>query len=346
MPGDVRRETLHARDLDRAGQPITEETCSVKLHSPKATRTSTAPGITAQGKANGHRTGSPTWRVECNLRQQLSAVLTVYTDVLKVHCGVSTEVQCTAALCACVVHVSRARAVLRFALLRYASRTAVGIHSFIHSFIHFISFHFISFHFISFHFISFHFISFHFISFHFISFHFISFHFISFHFISFHFISFHFISFHFISFHFISFHFISFHFISFHFISFHFISFHFISFHFISFHFISFIRHVALSTNTVRGEGESATRVTQHARASLSQTNVCRASVRHAAWLPSVGRAFVLQLATRVHYELARFGHCCRFSEALCYGCGYLPLWYRRCNKSSAQPKGSVKFFR
>ena len=55
--------------------------------------------------------------------------------------------------------------------------------SFIHSFIHFISFRFISFHFI--HFISF----FHFIPFH--SFHFISF--ISFHFI--HFISFHFISF-------------------------------------------------------------------------------------------------------------------------------------------------------
>ena len=115
----------------------------------------------------------------------------------------------------CVVYVPRARAVLRSALLCFASRTTLGIH--------FISFHFISFHFISFHFISFHFISFHFISFHFISFHFISFHFISFHFISFHFISFHFISFHFISFHFISFHFISFHFISFHFISFHFI---------------------------------------------------------------------------------------------------------------------------
>ena len=84
------------------------------------------------------------------------------------------------------------------------------VNSFIHSFIHFISFHFSSSHLISVHLISFHFISSHLISFHFISSHRISFHFISSHRISFHFISSHFISFHLIAFHSISFHFISF----------------------------------------------------------------------------------------------------------------------------------------
>ena len=39
----------------------------------------------------------------------------------------------TVVLCLCVVHVSRTRAVLRFALLRFASRTALGVPSFIHS---------------------------------------------------------------------------------------------------------------------------------------------------------------------------------------------------------------------
>ena len=43
-----------------------------------------------------------------------------------VHSVVPTAVLCTDMLCACVVHVSRARAVLRFALLRFASRTALG----------------------------------------------------------------------------------------------------------------------------------------------------------------------------------------------------------------------------
>ena len=58
-----------------------------------------------------------------------SAVNTVPTS-----CSVRTVVLRTVVLCLCVVHVSRARAVLRFALLHFASRTALGIHSFIHSF--------------------------------------------------------------------------------------------------------------------------------------------------------------------------------------------------------------------
>ena len=53
-----------------------------------------------------------------------------------VHSVVRTAVLCTDMLFENVVHVSRARAVLRFALLRFASRTALGIHSFIQIFIH------------------------------------------------------------------------------------------------------------------------------------------------------------------------------------------------------------------
>ena len=49
-----------------------------------------------------------------------------------VHSVVRTVVLCTDMLCVYVVHVSRARAVIRFALLRFTSRTALGIHSFIH----------------------------------------------------------------------------------------------------------------------------------------------------------------------------------------------------------------------
>ena len=92
-----------------------------------------------------------------NPREETARLCTTHSAVNTVPTSCSLR---TVVLCLCVVHVSRARAVLRFALLRFASRTALGIH--------FISFHFISFHFISFHFISFHFISFHFISFHFI----------------------------------------------------------------------------------------------------------------------------------------------------------------------------------
>ena len=58
-----------------------------------------------------------------------SAVNTVPTS-----CSVRTVVLRTVVLCLCVVQVSRARAVLRFALLRFASRTALGIHSFMSSF--------------------------------------------------------------------------------------------------------------------------------------------------------------------------------------------------------------------
>ena len=74
-----------------------------------------APG---KGKVVGGR-----WRREetARLCTTHSAVNTVPTS-----CSVRTVVLHTVVLCLCVVHVSRARAVLRFALLRFASRTALG----------------------------------------------------------------------------------------------------------------------------------------------------------------------------------------------------------------------------
>ena len=45
-----------------------------------------------------------------------------------VHSVVRTALLCTDMLSVYVVHVSRSRAVLRFALLRFASRTALGTH--------------------------------------------------------------------------------------------------------------------------------------------------------------------------------------------------------------------------
>ena len=56
---------------------------------------------------------------------------TVHTTWCRAHSAhlaqnVPSVVLCTDMLCACVVHVSRARAVLGFALLRFASRTALG----------------------------------------------------------------------------------------------------------------------------------------------------------------------------------------------------------------------------
>ena len=107
--------------------------------------------------------------------------------------------------CLCVVHVSRACAVLRFALLRFASRAALGIH--------FTSLHFTSLHFTSLHFTSLHFTSLHFTSLHFTSLHFTSLHFVSFRFVSFRFVSFRFVSFRFVSFRFVSFRFVSFRFV-------------------------------------------------------------------------------------------------------------------------------------
>ena len=56
-------------------------------------------------------------------REETARLCTTHSAVNTVPTSCSLR---TVVLCLCVVHVSRARAVLRFALLRFASRTALG----------------------------------------------------------------------------------------------------------------------------------------------------------------------------------------------------------------------------
>ena len=91
--------------------------------------------------------------------------------------------------------------------------TMVILHTYIHTYIHYITLHYITLHYITLHYITLHYITLHYITLHYITLHYITLHYITLHYIT---ITLHYITLHYITLHYITLHYITLHYITLH----------------------------------------------------------------------------------------------------------------------------------